>query len=134
MVPNHQPDGDFMAVQLAGKVGDHRPAHPFHVLALHQGSRSVLAVVTSPVQLHGGATEGSAAIKAVWPEPPPILGWAQHRIQIAFLLHPGQVAGAYQVLLVCPLVAAAELAFHPGLVRHPRSFESILVHSLAICL
>ena len=92
MVPNHQPDGDFMAVQLAGKVGDHRQAHPFHVLALHQGSRSVLAVlvgdhgtflealpregyhvldVTSPVQLHGGATEGSAAIKAVWPEPPP---------------------------------------------------------------
>jgi hypothetical protein len=42
------------------------------------------------------------------------------------------VAGAHQVLLVCPLVAAAELAFHPGLVIHPRSFESILVHSLGI--
>ena len=110
-----------LILALAGKVGDHRQAHPFHVLALHQGSRPVLAVlvgdhgtflealqreryhvldVTSPVQLHGGATEGSAAIKAVWPEPPPILGWAQHRIQIAFLLHPGQVAGAHQVLLV----------------------------------
>jgi len=89
-----------LILALAGKVGDHRQAHPFHVLALHQGSRSVLAVVTSPVQLHGGATEGSAAIKAVWPEPPPIFGWAQNRIQIAFLLHPGQVAGAHQVLLV----------------------------------